>query len=155
MSVNPGYFQPLLTIMNLGPHNEPVQSYQRRHVATIVEPHQGPPPVNVPSNSNINSEARDRVQGPRRDQPRQITTPASTRRAPNRLAWIDRPTGRVIRRYERAHPGELIHLDIRKVGKIPPGCGWCVCGRGQVKTRRVGYTYVHCELLSVLPARYV
>ncbi len=61
----------------------------------------------------------------------------------NRLAWIDRPTGQVIRRYERDHPGELIHLDIKKVGKIPPGGGWRVRGRGQVKPRRVGYTYLH------------
>ena len=29
----------------------------------------------------------------------------------NRLSWIDRPTGRVIRRYERSSPGELVHLD--------------------------------------------
>jgi transposase InsO family protein len=66
------------------------------------------------------------------------------RRGLNRLAWIDRPTGRVIRRYERAHPGELIHLDIKKVGRIPPGGGWKVHGRGKVKKRpRVGYTYLH------------
>ena len=41
----------------------------------------------------------------------------------SRLSWIDRPTGQVIRRYERAHPGELVHLDIKKVGKVPPGGG--------------------------------
>ena len=64
----------------------------------------------------------------------------------NRLAWIDRPTGRVIRRYERDHPGELVHLDIKKVGKIPPGGGWRVRGRGQTKNRRVGYTYLHCAV---------
>lgn len=79
--------------------------------------------------------------------------PASTvhkilvRHGLNRLVWIDRPTGRVIRRYERAHPGELIHLDIKKVGKIPPGGGWRVRGRGQVPKRpRVGYTYLHCAV---------
>jgi transposase InsO family protein len=78
--------------------------------------------------------------------------PASTvhkilvRHGLNRLAWIDRPTGRVIRRYERAHPGELVHLDIKKVGRIPAGGGWRVRGRGQVKTRRVGYTYLHCAV---------
>lgn len=64
----------------------------------------------------------------------------------NRLAWMDRPTGRVIRRYERAHPGELIHLDIKKVGQIPPGGGWRVRGRGQTTARRVGYTYLHCAV---------
>ena len=51
--------------------------------------------------------------------------PASTvwrilkRNGLNRLSWIDRPTGRVIRRYERSAAGELVHLDIKKVGKIP------------------------------------
>ena len=37
----------------------------------------------------------------------------------NRLSWIDRRTGRVIRRYERSSPGELVHLDVKKVGQIP------------------------------------
>ena len=41
----------------------------------------------------------------------------------NRLSWIDRPTGRVIRRYERPEPGDLVHLDVKKVGRIPPGGG--------------------------------
>jgi hypothetical protein len=27
---------------------------------------------------------------------------------------MDRPTGRVIRRYERDQPGELIHVDVKK-----------------------------------------
>ena len=52
----------------------------------------------------------------------------------------------MIRRYERAHPGELIHLDIKKVSKIPPGGGWRARGRGQGKGRRVGYTYLHCAV---------
>lgn len=61
----------------------------------------------------------------------------------NRLAWMDRPTGRVIRRYERSTPGELVHLDVKKVGKIPPGGGWRIHGRGAKKHKKVGYTYLH------------
>ncbi len=61
----------------------------------------------------------------------------------NRLWWIDRPTGEVIRRYERAHPGELIHVDIKKVGKVPPGGGWKIHGRGKKRRCKVGYTYLH------------
>jgi hypothetical protein len=38
----------------------------------------------------------------------------------NRLAIMDRPTGRVLRRYERAHPGELLHLDVKKLGRLRP-----------------------------------
>jgi transposase InsO family protein len=40
-----------------------------------------------------------------------------------RLRWLDRPTGRVIRRYEHPHPGDLIHLDVKKLGRIPDGGG--------------------------------
>jgi len=62
----------------------------------------------------------------------------------HRLAWLDRPTGRVIRRYERAHPGELVHVDIKKLGRIPAGGGWKVHGRGRAGRRqRVGYAYIH------------
>ncbi len=68
----------------------------------------------------------------------------------NRLSWMDRPTGRVIRRYERSSPGELVHLDIKKVGQIPPGGGWRIHGRGNHKSkrpkRRVGYTYLHVAI---------
>jgi transposase len=32
-----------------------------------------------------------------------------------RLSWLDRATGRVIRRYEHHSPGELVHVDIKKL----------------------------------------
>ena len=47
--------------------------------------------------------------------------PASTvyrvlvRHGMNQLAWMDRPTGRVIRRYEHDHPGDLVHIDTKKL----------------------------------------
>ncbi len=53
----------------------------------------------------------------------------------NRLSWMDRPSGQVIRRYERDTPGELVHLDIKKVAKIPPGGGWRAHGRRSAKTK--------------------
>jgi transposase InsO family protein len=60
---------------------------------------------------------------------------------------MDRPTGRVIRRYERARPGELLHVDVKKLGRIPPGGGWRAHGRGPTtaedKRRRLGYDYLH------------
>jgi len=49
----------------------------------------------------------------------------------NRLKWMDRPIGRVIRRYERERPGDLIHVDVKKLGRIPDGGGWKVDLRGQ------------------------
>ena len=65
----------------------------------------------------------------------------------NRLAWLDRPTGRVIRRlYEHPRPGDLLHIDVKKLGRIPPGGGWRAHGRGRDGHgghSRVGYAYIH------------
>jgi transposase InsO family protein len=76
-----------------------------------------------------------------------------------RLAWLDRATGRVIRRYEHLRPGDLIHLDVKKLGKIPDGGGWRVHGRSvgarnsraHTPVRRhchpvIGYHYLHTAL---------
>ncbi len=96
---------------------------------------------------------RSKRLGPQRLAAR-VGVPASTvhrvlcRDGLNRLAWIDRPTGQPVRRYEKAHPGELVHIDVKKVAKVPPGGGWRVHGRGSAKARRntrrrLGYTYLH------------
>ncbi len=37
----------------------------------------------------------------------------------NRLSHIDRATGEPIRRYEHEKPGDLIHVDVKKLGKVP------------------------------------
>jgi transposase InsO family protein len=47
----------------------------------------------------------------------------------NRLWHVDRATGEPIRRYEMTHPGELVHVDVKKLGNIPDGGGWRVHGR--------------------------
>lgn len=46
-----------------------------------------------------------------------------------RLRWLDRATGRVIRRIETAACGDLVHVDVKKLGKIPAGGGWRMLGR--------------------------
>jgi transposase InsO family protein len=72
----------------------------------------------------------------------------------NRLSLMDRPTGRVIRRYERDHAGSLVHVDIKKLGRIPDGGGWKVLGkkagmRNNMKHNEyrkhhfLGYGYIH------------
>ncbi|QCD58312.1 IS481 family transposase [Streptomyces hawaiiensis] len=67
-----------------------------------------------------------------------------TRHGLNRLAWLDRPTGTVIRRYERDRPGELIHVDVKKLGRIPDGGGHKVRGRDAGRPiRGMGFDYVH------------
>lgn len=52
------------------------------------------------------------------------------------------------RRYERQYPGELLHVDVKKLGRIPDGGGWRADPE-QSRTnhdtgrKRVGYDYVH------------
>nr|WP_203724932.1 IS481 family transposase [Streptomyces sp. SID13588] len=67
-----------------------------------------------------------------------------TRHHLHRLAWLDRPTGTLIRRYERERPGELIHIDVKKLGRIPDGGGHKVRGREAGRPiRGMGFDYVH------------
>jgi transposase InsO family protein len=47
--------------------------------------------------------------------------------------WLDRATGRVIRRMEPAACGDMVHVDVKKLGKIPAGGGWRVLGRAKGK----------------------
>jgi len=49
----------------------------------------------------------------------------------NRLTHVDRVTGEPIRRYEHEHPGDLIHVDVKKLGRVPDGGGWRYVGRQQ------------------------
>ena len=49
----------------------------------------------------------------------------------NRLSHVDRATGEPIRRYEHEQPGDLLHIDVKKLGNIPDGGGWRYTGRQQ------------------------
>lgn len=68
-----------------------------------------------------------------------------------KLTWLDRGTGRVIRRYEHDKPGDLVHVDIKKLGRIPDGGGHRVLGRAPGRrnkartpsNRRPGYHFLH------------
>ena len=69
------------------------------------------------------------------------------------LRECDPITGEVIRsskqtavRYERDRPGELVHMDVKKLGKIPDGGGWRAHGRANGNRDRkvkIGFDYVH------------
>jgi hypothetical protein len=52
-----------------------------------------------------------------------------------------------VRRYERARPGELLHIDIKKLGKFNR-VGHRITGdrTGQSYTRGVGWEYVHLAI---------
>jgi len=63
----------------------------------------------------------------------------------NRLDRLDRPTRAPIRRYERDRPGDLVHIDVKKLGRIPDGGGHRARGRGSKtpRGRGIGYDYLH------------
>src|SRR3982751_4992494 len=52
-----------------------------------------------------------------------------TRHRLARLAHLDRATARPVRRYEHPAPGDLVHVDVKKLGNIPDGGGWRAHGR--------------------------
>lgn len=68
-----------------------------------------------------------------------------------RLGCLDQGTGLPVRkaapqRYEHDRPGDLIHVDIKKLGRIPTGGGHRTLGRARGKRNRhagVGYAYLH------------
>jgi transposase InsO family protein len=72
------------------------------------------------------------------------------------LAMVDPITGALLRasrrtsvRYERERPGELVHMDVKKLGRIPDGGGWrgegqtTVNHRSRVDKTKIGYDFVH------------
>jgi transposase InsO family protein len=90
----------------------------------------------------------------------ELGLPASTigqvlrRWAVPRLADLDRLTGELLRhrvtdeRYEHARPGDLLHVDVKKLGRIPPGGGWRLDGERAIDHRGrnrepVGFDFIH------------
>lgn len=66
-----------------------------------------------------------------------------------RLDHGDRATAPVLR-YERERPGELVHVDVKKLAAIRDGGGWRVHGRGADNGmgahRNAGYRYLHSAI---------
>lgn len=72
-----------------------------------------------------------------------------------RLCALDPITGKVIRaskattvRYERDRPGELVHMAVKKIGRIPDGGGWRAHGRHcasitRDRATKIGFDYIH------------
>ena len=114
-------------------------------------PHRSPCRVSKQLERRIEALRRREKLGPARIGHRIGMAPSTVyrvlrRRDLNRLCWLDRPTGRTIRRFEHEHPGDLVHMDIKKLGRIPPGGGWRFHGRGRDGHgghSRVGYAFIH------------
>ena len=54
----------------------------------------------------------------------------------SRLSHIDRATGEPVRRYEHPHPGDPVHVDVKKLGNIADRGGWRYLGRDQGRRNR-------------------
>lgn len=83
---------------------------------------------------------------PKLGHPRSTVYGVLRRHGVSRLADTDRTTGVPIRRYCREQPGELLHVDVKKLGRIPPGGGHRMLGRAQGKRDRrrgMGYEFIH------------
>ncbi len=96
-------------------------------------------------------QARSRwKQGPHRLASR-LQLPRSTiygvlrRHQVSRLRDADRSTAVPIR-YVRERPGELLHLDTKKLGRIPPGGGHRMFGRPGHRFQGYGYDYLHVAI---------
>jgi len=76
-----------------------------------------------------------------------LTLPASTiyrilvRHGASRLRDLDvigEDLREAVIRYEWDRPGDLVHVDVKKIGRIPDGGGWRVHGRGSAQHRASG-----------------
>ena len=87
--------------------------------------------------------------------PRSTITDVLRRHGLSRLRDRDRPSGVPIR-YVRERPGELLHLDVKKLGRIPDGGGHRIHGRGGGTRRaRRGYDFVHHAIDDASRVAYV
>ena len=123
-------------------------------------PHASPRRVSAAVEQAILADRVEYRRGPAWLAPRHAVSPRTAsrvliRHGQPRLALLDPISGQLIRsskatavRYERDEPGELIHMDVKKIGKIPAGGGWRAHGREMGKSSaqkkaRIGYDYVH------------
>jgi transposase InsO family protein len=138
-----------------------LRRYRAEGVAGLVDrssrPQTSPTRTSTEREAAIVALRRDRRLGPARiaailNMPASTVHRVLTRHQLPRLAWLDRPTGEPVRRYERARPGELVHVDVKKLGRLRDGGGWRFLGRDSLEHRRardavrVGYEYVHCAI---------
>ena len=111
-------------------------------------PHRCPHALPAAQVRRVLAARRRRRQGPHRlgyhlGMARSTVYGVLRRHGMNRLAHLDRPSGAVVR-YQREHPGELVHLDVKKLGRIPDGGGHRVHGRADgARGRGIGYDYIH------------
>lgn len=92
--------------------------------------------------------------GPLLGHPRSTVYGVLRRHGVSRLAHADRLTGAPVR-YVRECPGELVHVDVKRLGRVPPGGGHRILGEEARRHRRVGYDYLHVAIDDATRVAYV
>jgi transposase InsO family protein len=111
-------------------------------------PHRCPHALTAPRVRRVLAARRRHRQGPHRlawklHLPRSTIYGVLRRHGVSRLTHTDRASGVVVR-YQREHPGELVHIDVKKLGRIPDGGGHKIHGRAAAsRGRGIGYDYIH------------
>ena len=137
-----------------------LRRYQFEGVAGLEDrssrPRRSPNQTPVEVEEQICELRRARRWGPHRiayalGMPRSTVERVLRRRGLSRLDAIDPPTRRIVRRYERTAPGELVHVDVKKLGRIPEGGGWRSHGRQVARgaggrPRGMGYDFLHVAI---------
>jgi transposase InsO family protein len=149
------------TAMALGVTSKTVRKWRDRHAAEGAagladrpsRPHHSPTRLASPAEDEIERLRRQRLTGPaiarRLGRPVSTVGVALRRRGLGRLAALD-PRPPIIR-YERDKPGELIHIDIKKLGRID-GIGHRITGdrTGQSNRRSsgrgLGWEFLHVAI---------
>jgi transposase InsO family protein len=83
--------------------------------------------------------------GPLLGHPRSTVYGVLRRNGHSRLAHADRLTGVPVR-YVREQPGELVHVDVKRLGRVPPGGGHRILGDGARHRDPIGYDYLHVAI---------
>ena len=144
-----------------------VHRYRAEGVAGLLDrssrPHSSPTRASVATEESVLAARHQMRCGPARISqatgvPERTVTRILHRHQEPLLSWCDPVTGDLIRaqratgrRYEREHPGELIHIDVKKLGRIPDGGGWRALGREATvahkhKKVRTGFDYIHAVI---------
>jgi len=83
--------------------------------------------------------------GPLLSHPRSTVYGILRRHGVSRLAHADRLTGAPLR-YVRERPGELLHVDVKRLGRVPDGGGHRLLGPAARHDRGLGYDYLHVAI---------
>jgi len=92
--------------------------------------------------------------GPLLGHPRSTVYGVLRRNGASRLAHADRLTGAPVR-YVRERPGELVHIDVKRLGRVPDGGGHRMLGPDARRDRGIGYDYLHVAIDDATRVAYV